>query len=212
GRRRELGTWRKALRRAGRGQRCAVVTVVGEAGFGTPRLGRGLGVSVGEEATVLVGRCVSYGAGATYLPIAEIVRQAVPDVSWATLRTQLSGEDDAEQVAGRVAEIIGIAEGPAAAGESLWAVRRLVEVVARERPLVVVLDDVHWAEPTLLDLVEYLGGWARGPLLLVCLARRELLESRASWGGPTSTGFVGELEPLGADGVTPTAQRLAGGP
>ena len=87
-----------------------------------------------------------------------------------------------------------------------------MEVVARERPLVVVLDDVHWAEPTLLDLVEYLGEWARGPILLLCLARRELLESRASWGGPTSTGFVVELEPLAADDVTALVEELAGGP
>ena len=58
------------------------------------------------------------------------------------------------------------------------------------------LDDIHWAEPTLLDLVEYLGEWAEGPILVVCLARGDLLDARPGWGGPTSTGFLVRLEPL----------------
>jgi len=212
GRKRELRRLRTAFQRTRKEQSCVVATVVGEAGIGKTRLAREFVASAKQDARVLVGRCVSYGAGATYLPIAELVRQAAPDASVAGIASLLAGEDDAEQVAQRVAEVIGVAEGPAAPGESFWAIRRLLEVLARERPLVVALDDVHWAEPTLLDLVEYLGEWADGPILVLCLARRELLEQRTGWGGPTSTGFVVELEPLETKDVAALLHELAGGP
>jgi class 3 adenylate cyclase len=176
--------------------KCCVVTVVGEAGIGKTRLARELVASLEDEARVLVGRCVSYGEGATYLPIADIVRRAADDNTLAGIRRLLAGEDDADTVARRIAELTGVSESPAAPGETFWAVRRLLEALARTGPLLVVLDDIHWAEPTLLDLVEYVGEWADGPILVVCLARRELLEDRPGWAGPTSTGFIVELEPL----------------
>jgi DNA-binding SARP family transcriptional activator/tetratricopeptide (TPR) repeat protein len=175
-----------------------VVTVVGEAGIGKTRLMRELLTPLRDEARILVGRCVSYGEGATYLPIAEMVRQVVRETSVEGIAALLGGEEDADQVARRVAELTGIAETPAAPGEAFWAVRRFVESVGRERPVVLVLDDIHWAEPTLLDLVEYLGKWAEARVLVLCAARRELLESRPAWGGPTSTGFIVELTPLEA--------------
>jgi hypothetical protein len=190
---------------------CAVVTVVGEAGIGKTRLAREFVASAGDEARVVVGRCVAYGAGATYMPIADVVRQAAPQPSQDGIASLLAGEDDAEQVAQRVAEVVGFAEGPAAPGEAFLAVRTLFEVLARERPLIIVFDDLHWAEPTLLDLVEYLGEWAEGAILVVGLARRELLESRPSWGGPTSTGTLVELKPLARDEVTTLVYELAGG-
>jgi tetratricopeptide (TPR) repeat protein len=116
---------------------------------------------------------------------------------------------DAQQIARRVAELTGIAEGASAPGEAFWAVRRFLEAYAADGPVVVALDDIHWAEPTLLDLVEYLGEWGEGPLLVVCAARRELLETRPGWAGPTSTGFVVELEPLGGDEVSSLITRLS---
>jgi DNA-binding SARP family transcriptional activator len=176
--------------------RCRVVTVVGEAGIGKTRLLRELVLPLREEARVLVGRCASYGEGATYLPIAEVVRQAAREASLGGVAEVLEGEEDAEQVAKRVAELTGLDEGPAAPGEAFWAVRRFLEAVARERPVALVLDDIHWAEPTLLDLVEYLGEWIEAPVLVLCAARRELVESRPSWGGPNSSAFVVELAPL----------------
>jgi DNA-binding SARP family transcriptional activator/tetratricopeptide (TPR) repeat protein len=191
---------------------CRVVTVVGEAGIGKTRLMRELLMPLRDEARVLVGRCVSYGEGATYLPIAEMVRQAMRDTSLEGITALLAGEEDADQVARRVAELIGIAETPAAPGEAFWAVRRFVEAIARERPVVLVLDDIHWAEPTLLDLIEYLGEWAEGRVLVLCAARRELLESRPAWGGPTSTGFLVELVPLEAEEVGQLLLGLADEP
>jgi class 3 adenylate cyclase len=193
-------------------QHCRVVTVVGEAGIGKTRLARELVASVREEARVLVGRCVSYGEGATYLPIAEIIRQAASEPSLSGIRQLMEGEKDGDAVAQRVAELVGVAESPAAPGEAFWAIRRLLESIARKRPVVVALDDIHWAEPTLLDLVEYLGEWAEGPLLVVCLARGDLLEARPGWGGPTSTGFLVGLEPLPERTVEVLLEQLAGGP
>jgi DNA-binding SARP family transcriptional activator len=212
GRQKELRRLRTAFQRARKDGSCTVVTVVGEAGIGKTRLARELVDSLKDEARTLVGRCVSYGTGATYLPLAEIVRQAVPEASVAGIASLLTGDEDAEQVAERVGQLVGAAEGPAAPGEAFWAVRRLVEALARERPLVLALDDVHWAEPTLLDLVEYLGEWADAPILVLCLARRDLLEGRPGWGGPTSTGFVIELDPLPPEHVGALVEELAGGP
>jgi DNA-binding SARP family transcriptional activator/thioredoxin-like negative regulator of GroEL len=191
GRAQELERLRAAYDDASRSGRCSVVTVVGEAGIGKTRLLRELLVPLREKSRILVGRCVSYGEGATYLPIAEAVRQVAPSVD--AIAALLAHEDDGGQVAQRVAELTGLADAPPAPGDAFWAVRRFFEAVARERPSVLVLDDIHWAEPTLLDLVEYLGEWTEAPLLVLCAARRELLESRPGWGGPTSTGFVVEL-------------------
>ena len=175
-----------------------VVTVVGEAGIGKTRLLRELVRPLRTEAQILVGRCASYGEGATYLPLAEVVRQATTEPSAEGIRAMLGDADDAAQVSLRIAELTGLAEGPAAPGEAFWAVRRFVEALARSQPLVLVFDDIHWAEPTLLDLIEYLGEWTEAPVLVLCAARTELLESRPGWGGPNSTGFVVQLEPLAA--------------
>jgi DNA-binding SARP family transcriptional activator len=209
GRAKELQRLEAAYVDARESGHCRVVTVVGEAGIGKTRLMRELLLPLREEARVLVGRCISYGEGATYLPIAEIVRHAAHEASFEGIAALLEGEDDADQVARRVAELAGLAEGPAAPGEAFWAVRRFVEALAREQPVVLVLDDIHWAEPTLLDLVEYLGEWAGAAVLVLCAARRELLEARPAWAGPTSTGFVVELEPLAPDEVTKLVLGLA---
>ncbi len=209
GRERELERLLGAYANAQTDKHCRVVTVVGEAGIGKTRLARELVASVRDQARVLVGRCVSYGEGATYLPITEIVRQAAEEHSLAGIRKLVEMEEDADAVAQRIAELTGIAEAPAAPGESFWGVRRLLEASARAGPVVVVLDDIHWAEPTLLDLIEYLGEWAEGPILLLCLARRDLLEQRSGWGGPTSTGFLVQLEPLPADKLGRLVEQLA---
>jgi DNA-binding SARP family transcriptional activator/Flp pilus assembly protein TadD len=210
GRAQELERLRTAYADACDSRRCRVVTVVGEAGIGKTRLMRELLLPLRDEARILVGRCVSYGEGATYLPIAEAVRQVAPSLD--ELAAALAAEDDGEQVALRIAELTGLQETPAAHGEAFWAVRRFLEAITRERPLVLVLDDIHWAEPTLLDLVEYLGEWAEAPLLVLCAARRELVENRPAWGGPTSSAFVVELAPLDAEEMKELLDELADSP
>ena len=155
----------RAARESGR---CRVVTVVGEPGIGKTRLARELALREGADATVLVARCVAHGEGATFLPLLGALRRAEPEQA-------LAGEPDAELVLARLA---ALAEGARTAplGESYWAVRRLLEALARTRPVLLVLDDVHWAEPALVDLVDYLADRADAPLLVLCLARPELLE------------------------------------
>jgi class 3 adenylate cyclase len=188
----ELAWLRAAFAGVQAERRSRVVTVLGEAGVGKSRLAAEFAATSGER--VLMGRCISYGDGATFLPLAEIVRQAVPGQPREAIRALLEGDDQAPLVAERVATVTEQAHAAGSPGEVFWAVRRFLEALARVQPLVVVHEDIHWAEPTLLDLVEYLDSWpAESPLLLVCLARGELLEQRPGWG---SRSGVLTLEPL----------------
>jgi DNA-binding SARP family transcriptional activator len=185
-------------------RRSKVVTLLGEAGLGKSRLASELISGLGADATALKGRCVAYGEGATFLPLVEIVRQVAPDRPRQEVASLLAGDDHAGLIAERVTQLAGEAEGIASTGEVFWAVRRFLEALALRRPVVIVLEDVHWAEPTLLDLVEYLDAWtARAPLLVVCLARPELLEQRPGWAAREKTLA---LEPLG----TEAAEALVG--
>jgi len=193
GREAELDALRGAFAGARDEQGCRLVTVVGPAGIGKSRLARELVAAVGGEATVVVGRCLSYGVGITYGPVAEIVRQLGGPPRVAEL---LGADPNAAQ---RVLGAIGESEEPGQGEEIFWGVRRLLEEVARERPLVVVVEDVHWAEPTLLDLLEYVAAFSRGlPILLVCLTRPELLEAHPAWAAPQEGRSVHVLQPLTA--------------
>ena len=212
GRAEELDRLRAAYHHTRDGGGCRAVTVLGEAGIGKTRLLREFVAGISDEVRLLVGRCTSYGKGATFLPIAEAVRQAVREPSLESVAQLLEGEDDAEQVALRIAELSGLSEMPAGPSEAFWAVRRFLEGLAREQPVVLALDDIHWAEPTLLDLVEYLGEWTQARVLVLCAARRELLEWRPAWAGPTSTGFIVELEPLASAEVVQLVGELADRP
>jgi DNA-binding SARP family transcriptional activator len=157
GRRKELGVLRKALRDAKSQSRAQLVAVLGPAGIGKTRLalevaGRAKGV------TVLSGRCLSYGDGITYWPLREVVRDAPPSEEREAVLAALD------------------AETPPPAAEIGWIFRRLCEALARAKPLVLVFDDVHWAEPTFLELVEQLADRGEGSILVVCVAREELAE------------------------------------
>ena len=143
---------------------------------------------------MLIGRCLSYGEGITYWPVREIVGQAAGDRS---VRELLDGSPDADVVAARLESAIGSGTAGAVSEEVFWAVRKLVEALARELPLVLAFEDVHWAEPTLLDLIEHLADWVRdAPVLIVCLARPELLDGRPGWAGGKLNATSILLEPL----------------
>jgi class 3 adenylate cyclase/tetratricopeptide (TPR) repeat protein len=188
----ELDDLRRLFAEAAAGA-CRLATVVGDAGIGKTRLANELTASVHGEARVLVGRCVSYGEGATWLPLAEIVSGLVPDAGESGIAALLPGDPEARVVARRIRQLLGLDQEAPPAAEGTWAVCRMLEALARERPLVLVLDDIHWAEPTLLDLVEHVAAHARGArLLVVCLARSDLLDSRPGW--PVQI----RLAPLGA--------------
>jgi DNA-binding SARP family transcriptional activator/tetratricopeptide (TPR) repeat protein len=213
GRQDELAELRRTFDEAREDRACRVVTVLGDAGIGKTRLAKELVRVLGEQAKVLVGRCVSYGAGATYLPVAEIVRALAPDASEAAIAALLEDEADARVVARTVRELTGMAEGaaPAQGQEGFWAVRRLLEVVARRQPIVLVLEDVHWAEPTLLDLVEYLGAQDVGaPILVVCLARPDLCDARPEWPVDITLSPLNESESAELVANLPAGDEVAG--
>ena len=170
GREGELAQITAALARSERERAACLLAVVGPAGIGKSRLASEAIAGLGDAATVVTGRCLSYGEGIAYRPLAEIVRQLAEG---GELRDALAGDEGAEQVERGILGAIGRSDEPAQPEETFWAVRRLFEAVARERPLVVVIEDVHWAEPTLLDLIDYLVAFSSGaPILLVCLRAR----------------------------------------
>jgi len=208
GRQEELGRLESAFATVRAERRSRVVVILGDAGIGKTRLTSEFISSLGENETALVGRCVSYGEGATYLPLAEIVRQAAPTRPEATIAALLEGDEHAPLIAQRMSELTGKADGPASTGELFWAVRRFFEALATRRPLVVVLEDVHWAEPTLLDLVEYLAAWTSdAPALVLCVARPDLLEKRPGW---RSTSETISLDPLSGAETGALLAELAG--
>ena len=150
------------------------------------------------------GRCLPYGEGITYWPLAEVVRAMTPvgaEVSAPGIAAQLSGEPKADQIAAGVAGAVGVGASEGGTSEEIfWAARRLFEAVARRRPLVVVFDDIQWAEPTFLDLIEHVADLSRGaPIVLLCLARPELLDARPGWSGGKLNATSILLEPLSED-------------
>jgi class 3 adenylate cyclase/tetratricopeptide (TPR) repeat protein len=198
----ELATLLETFERVVAERRCELVTVRGDAGVGKSRLIRELSSRVAGRALVLEGHCLPYGEGITFWPVAEIVKQAAdvdehapPGAALDAIRA-LVPETDAERdlVTQRVANAIGIGTGGSSIQETFWAVRRLFETLARERPFVAVIDDIHWASPTLLDLLEYVAGFSVGhALMVVCTARHELRDERPDWG---RDGVTISLQPL----------------
>jgi len=169
GRARQLEALERAFAAAVDGRSCHLFTVLGAAGVGKSRLVRELAERVGDAARVLRGRCLPYGEGITYLPLLE----GLPD----DVATELEPGEADEHLRRRI--------------------RAELEALARERPLVLVLDDLHWAEPALLDLVEDVASTSReAPLFVVCLARPELLEHRPAFGGGVPNASTVLLEPL----------------
>ena len=181
GRERELATLRAAYERARDDGSCGLATVTGAPGIGKSRLVRELVGAVGSEPRVLVGRCLSYGEGITYWPLAEIVRQVAGSEPRSALSELFGADPDATLVTERILAAIGAADEAARTEEVFWATRLLLERLARERPLVVIVDDIHWAEPTLLDLIEYLVGFTRASVFVTCTARPELFDNRPDW-------------------------------
>jgi class 3 adenylate cyclase/tetratricopeptide (TPR) repeat protein len=184
GRERELQALRDAFARADADRSCQLFTILGSAGVGKSRLAAEF--LAGLEARMVRGRCLSYGEGITYWPVVEIVKQ------FATLP-----EGDAARP---LQSLLGEAELSVSAEEIAWGFRKLLEQEAQAQPLVVVFDDLHWAEETLFDLVEHIADLSRdAPLLLLCMARPELLERRPSWGGGKWNATAVLLEPLDAE-------------
>jgi class 3 adenylate cyclase/tetratricopeptide (TPR) repeat protein len=184
-------------------RRCRLATVIGEPGVGKSRLADELSSRLASNVRVLLGRCLPYGEGITYWPLAEIVRSA------AEIRDE-DAPDDARRkiatlcepsVATRIASLAGLSTDPVPPGESAWAVRKLLQGLALERPLLLIVEDLHWAEAGLLDLLAELEEGTEAPVLVLLTARPDLLEKRPEW--PVAL----RLEPL----VEEEARRLLAG-
>ena len=172
----ELETLRVLVKEAFAERRCRIVAMLGAAGIGKSRLARELAMELEDVADVATGRCLPYGSGITFWPL----QQLIADLGGIEAATAvLSGTDDAHIVLERLRTVTSPTDGGAPSTELFWAVRRLLERVSERRPLLVSFEDLHWAEPTMLDLLEYLAAFATGPLVLLCIARPELLEARS---------------------------------
>ena len=177
GREHELALLREAAEQVRATRSPQGVLLVGPAGIGKSRLASEL-ARIDPEARLLAGRCLSYGDGITYWPLRVGVLEAIGAETREAILELVAGEEDAERIAASLSAL-ATGEDVRSAGEIALAFRRLCETLAREQPLVLVLDDLHWAEPSLLELVEHLVAQSRdAALLVVCIARDELLEER----------------------------------
>jgi class 3 adenylate cyclase/tetratricopeptide (TPR) repeat protein len=203
GRRDELGRVRAALDDAVTAGATRLATLVGTPGIGKSRLARELLDAVRDEARILVGRCTAYGEGIPYLPLADIVRDAgdVPRL--------LADVEHGDAAARFVLGAVGTREGGGSPDETAWAFRRLFETLAGTTPLVVVVDDIHWADAALLDLIEYVAGSSSGPILVLCTARPDLFDVRPSWAAPRPGATLVVLEPLDHDDSDQLVDALA---
>jgi tetratricopeptide (TPR) repeat protein len=205
GREVELALLLNTFTRTVRDRRPHLVTIYGEPGVGKSRLSRDFVAGL-EDATVLVGRCLPYGEGITYWPLAEMVKASAG----------ISDDDPAEEAREKlldlcgdeaVADLLALASGvfetvdaDRSRQEIAWAAREWAEKLAASGPLVLGFEDIHWSEEPLLELIEYLAGSVRDmPLLILCLTRPELLEVHPDWGGGRVRGATVELGALVRD-------------
>ncbi|HET7482661.1 MAG TPA: AAA family ATPase, partial [Actinomycetota bacterium] len=216
GRERELTRMQEVFSRVIEEKTCHLVTVLGPAGVGKSRITTEFVEWLEDRAAVATGNCLPYGDGITFWPLAEAVKDAAkvsdadsPEEARRKIGAVVGDDQDSEIVTSRIEMALGLVDAAAEAQEVFWAVRRFFETAAAARPLVVVFDDIHWAEPTFLDLIEYLVGWSKGfPILIVCLARNEFLENRPTWGSGQANATTISLEPLTKDDAEDLIEQL----
>ena len=185
GRERQLKLLRNAFDSVANERSCHLFTVLGPAGVGKSRLvAEFLGTLDG--AAVLRGRCLSYGDGITYWPVVEVVKQ-IPEAD-----TLLEGA-----AWNALEAVLGERDAAATPDEIAWAFRQLLEARAVAQPVLCIFDDIQWGEETFLDLVEHVADLSRdAPILLLCMARPELLDRRPAWAGGKLNATTVSLEPL----------------
>jgi DNA-binding SARP family transcriptional activator len=220
GRERERRQLVSAFEQAIADETCQLFTLLGPAGVGKSRLVHEFLGSIRPEAQVLRGRCPPYGERVAFWPVAETIKQAagISDADSAAevrdkIEALMGADHRAPAIADQVASIIGLSEAPSSSEDTFRAIRTLYESVARGRPLAVVFDDVQWGEPSFLDLIEHLADASRGtPILLIVIARPELLDERPGWAGGKLHSTSVLLGPLTEDEVSRLVATLLGGP
>jgi class 3 adenylate cyclase len=213
GRRRELELMSGALARVRQERSSELVTLLGVPGIGKSRLVLELYGLIEQETELTSwrhGRCLPYGEGVTFWALGEMVKaQAgiLEDDDDAEAERKLRAAVDDPWIESHLRPLVGLS-GAADGGadrrdEAFTAWRRFFEGLADERPLVLVFEDIHWADENLLDFLDHLIEWATGvPLLVVCTARPELLARRAGWGGGKSNALTVSLSPLSDEETT----------
>ena len=202
GREEELDLLGNVYARVVRDRRAQLVTIYGDPGIGKSRLAREFFAGL-ERTTVLTGRSLPFGEGLTYLPLAEMVQVAAgispddsPDEAFEKLKEACSSDAVADLL-GLASGVLDSVSGERRGQEIAWAAHEWATNLAEAQPLVLGFEDVHWAEEPLLDLVEHLAERIDdAPVLIVCLARPELLEARPGWGGGRRRSISIELGPL----------------
>ena len=215
GRDAELDLLLNTFTRTVRDGRAYLFTIFGEPGVGKSRLAREF-VDGLERASVLSGRCLPYGEGVTYWPLAEMIKSAAGitdddplEEAFEKLRACCEEETVAD-VLGLAAGMLEALEGDRSPQEIAWAARQVMESLGDVQPLVLLFEDIHWAEEPMLDLIEHLADLVRTPLLILCLARPELLEQRPGWGGGRVRSTAIELEPLSEEESELLVEKLVG--
>jgi predicted ATPase len=223
GRREEMDHLETTLLEVAATRSCELRMLIGEAGVGKSRIVREFATraTARDRAQVLRGRCLPYGDGVTFWPIGEIVRSAAGindedplDVALGKIAIIARGSgglgDETSAVADRVAAAIGLSTAQYPGPELFWGIRRLLEAIASRRPLVAIVDDIHVAAPTFLELIDHLLDTVHGaPILMLATARHELLETRVEW----SEGHEDEqivLGPLTSDDADAIVDQLLG--
>jgi class 3 adenylate cyclase/tetratricopeptide (TPR) repeat protein len=213
----EFGRLRAAMDEAKQDRGPRLMTVIGDAGVGKTRLIRDFLTSIHGEATILRGRCLPYGDGITFWPLGEIARAAAdieqddsPADALAKLGERIGSQGDGPAITERLGSAIGLSSTRFPVADLLWAGRRFLEVLAADRPVAVLIDDIHWAEKTFLDFLDHvIDASKRAPILLLCSARHQLLERFAEWGDREHMGRI-MLEPLGDAFAAELVERLLG--
>src|SRR5829696_9139034 len=204
GRDREQQLLQQLLERAAAERSCHLISVLGSAGVGKSRLVDEFVARLGDQASVLRGRCPAFGDSVTLWPMVEVVRQAAgispddsPEQARGRLAELLGGEERGTLVTERIAQLLGVGQDTGLPEDTFWALERLLETLARRRPLVLVIDDLQWAHPILLDAIEHVAEYADAPLVLLCMARPdELFARRAQWSGGKANALSFLLSPL----------------
>ncbi|MGH8980105.1 MAG: AAA family ATPase, partial [Acidimicrobiales bacterium] len=240
GRERELALLREMFDRVVADRTCQLVTLLGGPGVGKSRLVAELVASLDESVQVLSGRCLPYGDGTAFWPLAEAIRSAVrladgapspdgagtpgtsgtpstsgtpgTDVALDVLRALLESDPDGAQVVDALAPVLGAEVAGASSEELQWSVRRWLEALARRGPVVWVVEDLHWGKSAFISVLEDAVDWLEDvPVLLLCLARPELVEDNPSWGGGKRNALTALLRPLGREDSARLVASLAVG-
>jgi tetratricopeptide (TPR) repeat protein len=215
GRSDDLATLEASLAGAAVQRRAELTTVIGPAGVGKSRLLRAFLERTSDTADSLRGRCLSYGDGITFWPLAEIVREAAgigygDALEDARAKLEALLGPDRSNITQRVGAAIGLIDAVFPVEETFWAVARMFEVLAAERPLVVVVDDIHWAEQTFLDLIRSVVDSTEAPLVFVCSSRRDLLDEHPEWAEDREHSRTITLLPLSEEESSEIVQNLLG--